>query len=99
MPSLTIFDLYAFTFGELIDMVKAYHERRRRENKDRSVIAFTQAQLTGIAIGGSNKKYECHEVFPYWTEEEKTQITVEKYKRLMFEQVIKTKGIGKEEGN
>ena len=73
-----------FTWGEAIEFIKIYNERRKRENQDRAIIAFRESDLTNIT-----------EVFPFWSEAEKNEATkqakINKYKNIMYRYVNNTK--------
>ena len=76
-----------FTWGEAIEFIKIYNERRKRENQDQAIIAFREADLMSQWI---LKKEETNitEVFPFWSEAEKNEATkqakINKYKNIMY---------------
>ena len=86
---MNYFDVHNHTFGELIEIVDAYNERIRRQNKDISLISMRHAQLVVAYVAGSGKELEVYDIFPFWAKEEKDQIQVEKYLRYMRAQVAK----------
>ena len=61
-----------FTWGEAIEFIKIYYERRKRENQDRAIIAFREADLISQWIF---KKEETNitEVFQFWSVAEKNE--------------------------
>ena len=83
-----------FTWGEAIEFIKIYNERRKRENQDLATIAFREADLMSQWIF---KKEETNitEVFPFWSEAEKNEATkqanINKYKNIMYRYVNNTK--------
>lgn len=89
IAGVSYYDIHDHTCGELIEIVDAYNERVRRNNKDISLIAMRHAQLVVAYVAGSGKNLEVFDVFPFWSKEEKDQITVEKYLRYMRAQVAK----------
>ena len=83
-----------FTWGEAIEFIKIYNERRKRENQDLATIAFREADLMSQWIF---KKEETNitEVFPIWSEAEKNEATkqakINKYQTIMYRYVNNTK--------
>lgn len=78
------FEAADYTFGELVSVVKAFHERKRRENQDRSIIAMSQAQLMTAYIAGKGSDLKVYDVFPYFSNEEKKEMLLAEYKSKMF---------------
>lgn len=83
------YDVYNHTCGELIEIINAYNEKIRRQNKDFSLIAMRHAQLVVAYVAGSGKNLEIYDIFPFWSKEEKDQLKVEKYLSYMRAQVAK----------
>ena len=73
-----------FTWGELLDVVEAYSERTRREAQTQAIIAFRQTWLHNNWLAGKNTDIDIMEVFPFWTEDEKKEAMIEKYKTIMY---------------
>lgn len=79
------------TWGEAVETVLARREGERRRNQQRSVIAWVQAQLTGLAMAGEQLP-EVWEAFPFWNEEEIKEMKLEKYRRIMERYAAAGKG-------
>lgn len=84
ISGVSFFEIGTYTFGELISIVKAFNERKRRENQDKSIIAMSQAQLITAYIAGKGSDYKVYDVFPYFTNEEKKEMLLAEYKSKMF---------------
>lgn len=84
ISGVNFFEIGNYTFGELISVVKAFHERKRRENQDKALIAMRQAQLMTAYIAGKGSDYKVYDIFPYFTNEEKEEMLLAEYKAKMF---------------
>ncbi len=91
IAGLNLFELEDMTWGEVLSVIEADRERQRRQMKDLSVIAYTQAGLTAQALTGG-KIPELYELFPFWTEEEVQEMKVEKIRRVMERYAANGKG-------
>ncbi len=78
-------EIYLSTWGEIIAVVDAYTERKRREYQNLSIIADKQAYLTAVYLSGGGEKVSMFEMFPYWNEEETAELTIAKYKKMLME--------------
>lgn len=87
------FAVFEHTFGELIEIVNAYNERTRRQNKTLSVIAMNHARLLTTYVAGKGGDLEVQDVFPFWTADEKKELMLQKYMNIMREQVAKGGGV------
>lgn len=85
ISNVSFFDIYEHTFGELIEIVEAFREGQRRQNQKFSIIAMRQAELTAAYVAGKGKDLEIYDVFPFWNEEEKKEILVQKWKAKMLQ--------------
>ncbi|MDE5781483.1 MAG: hypothetical protein K2I03_08405 [Lachnospiraceae bacterium] len=83
------FDVWNYTWGELIEYIQIFNERERRKYKNESIIAFRQAELTASWIW-KHTDMNVADAFPYWSEEEKKQTRLEKYKQIMWKHVSST---------
>lgn len=84
ISGVSFFEIGTYTFGELVSFVKAFHERKRRENQDKAIIAMSQAQLITAYIAGKGKDLKVYDVFPYFTNEEKKEMLLAEYKSKML---------------
>lgn len=77
--------VYDYTWGELLEYIRAVNERKRREHQHSASIAYHQAYLISklISDGGGTKLYEA---FPYWNEEEINQFRIEELGHYMRSQ-------------
>lgn len=66
----------------MTSLIRAYRERKRRDGKNLSVVAAGCAQYVAAYLGGGQVP-DLSEVFPFWTDEERKQMKVEKYRRIM----------------
>lgn len=57
--------------------VQGYQNRLQRQSE----IAYSLALLNNQLLGG--KKPEIYEVFPFWTDDEVTEIKLAKYRQIM----------------
>ena len=89
---MNYFDVWEYTWGELLEIVNALAEKERTHYKHLSSIAYTQAMLTAQFVWGGNKNTSVEECFPYWSDEEKAEMQLEKYKRIMFRHAESKKG-------
>ena len=78
------FEALDYTWGELVDMIEIYNERERRKHQHEANIAFRQAELIAMWVWKNDGSLNVSEVFPYWTDEEKKQAEIEKYKAIMY---------------
>lgn len=78
------FDVYDYTFGELIQIVNAKNERDRRNNQTSALIAKRQAELVTMYVAGKGSDLKLYDIFPFWTNEEKQTMLVEEIKNKMF---------------
>jgi hypothetical protein len=76
-------ELEEWTQGEVNAVIEAVRERRRREHKNRAVIAYNQAMVIGSLFAEGVTAPEIYDAFPFWTEAEIKQMQLEKYKALM----------------
>ena len=77
-------DIYNSTWGEVIDAVEAYRERKRREYQNLSVIAKGQALMTALYVSGEGKETEVYDFFPFWTQAEVKEMLLKKYKNMLL---------------
>ena len=78
---LDYFDIYDMTWGEINDYVETFYEKERRQYQNLSLIAFKTAELTIRFLNGGQIQME--EEFPYWTDEERTALRIERLKRVL----------------
>lgn len=72
------------TWGEAVLFIDAYNERKRREYQNLSVIADAQAYLTAAYLSSGTGEMQVYDIFPFWSQEEKDALTVERYKRMLL---------------
>lgn len=84
MYGIEYFEAENYTWGELIDYINVVCERNRRHYQNMSLIAFKTADIISSWVF---KKDECNvaDIYPYWNDEEKKQIQVEKYRNIMMQ--------------
>lgn len=68
--------LVHFTYGELAYYIDYHRERKRREQQEKSMLAYYQAAFTAKVMFKGNVG-EVFEEFPYWTEDEILDIRAE----------------------
>ena len=72
------------TYGEIIDTIKAYNNRKQAEMKDRALMDYTLAQNIGInvshVLNTENKILSFTEVYSFLFEEENKKLQEEKIK-------------------
>src|SRR5574344_1553390 len=72
------------TYGEIIDSIKAYNNRKQAELKDRALMDYVLAQNIGInvahVLNTENKIVGITEVYPFLFKEENKKIQEEKIK-------------------
>lgn len=78
------FDVYDYTFGELVQIIKAKNERSRRNNQSMAIIAKRQAELITMYVAGKGSDLKIYDIFPFWTKDEKREMLIEEYKNKMF---------------
>lgn len=93
VAGITYFEIFEYTFGELIEIVNAHNEKIRRQNKTLSVIAMNHARLLTAYVAGKGGDLEVQDVFPFWTADEKKELMLQKYMNIMREQVAKGGGV------
>ena len=71
------------TWGEVNEYVEAAYERDRRRNKDLALIGFQTAAAINQFFCGGGQKLKVEEFYPYWTDEEKTQLRIERLKDVL----------------
>lgn len=79
IAGIGFFDIFGWTWGEVIDYITVTQERIRRHNQDLSIISYVAANYMLGQLGGSNERLTIEEMFPYWTQEEQDEI---RYDRL-----------------
>lgn len=57
-----------------------------------AVIAMRNSQLMASYIAGKGGDLEIYDVFPFWSEEEKKDLLIEKWKKVMYNEVSKKGG-------
>lgn len=73
-----------WTLAEIIEQVRAYNDRRRRECQQLAQIAYAESGVVAARFGGKGQMIpEIWEAFPFWTDEEVRSLRVEKYRRIM----------------
>lgn len=75
-------ELEEMTWGEVLSVVEAARERRRRRNQDLSLIAYRQVALLSRMLSGGQVP-DVEEMFPFWNEEELREKKIEKIRRVM----------------
>lgn len=78
------FDVYDYTFGELIQIIKAKNERDRRNNQIQALIAKRQAELITMYVAGKGSDLKIYDIFPFWTNDEKREMLIEELKNKMY---------------
>lgn len=73
-------------------MVDAYNERANRENKNKAIVEMRSAQLLSAYMVGKGENLEVFDVFPFWSEDEKKALLIEKWKKVMYSQTTKKGG-------
>ena len=72
------------TYGEIVDTIKAYNNRKQAELKDRALMDYVLAQNIGInvahVLNTENKVVGIAEVYPFLFKEENKKIQEEKIK-------------------
>jgi hypothetical protein len=83
ISGIDFFDIYDWTWGEVEDYVDVQYEKERRKRQDDSLIAYIQAQLT-IRMMTEKEPIILEEEFPYWTEEEQTELRIDRLKKKLL---------------
>jgi len=84
IAGVSFFDVYDYTFGELVQIILAKNERKRRESQTSALIAKRQAELITMYIAGKGGDLKIYNIFPFWTNEEKKEMLIEEYKNKML---------------
>ena len=71
------------TWGEAVELIDVVNERERRKNKLFSVIGFETAIAINQMLVGDGKRLKIEELYPFWTEEECTEIRIERLKNAL----------------
>ena len=71
------------TWGEAVELIDVVNERERRKNKLFSVIGFETAVAINKMLAGDGKQLKIEELYPFWTEEERTEIRIERLKNAL----------------
>lgn len=91
IAGVSFFDVYDYTFGELVEIVNADFERTRRQNKDQALFVMREAELVSLYLAGEGKDLRIYDIFPFWTAEEKKEMLLNEYKNKMI--AIAAKGV------
>lgn len=84
IAGISAFEIMDWTLAEIIEQVRAYSDRRRRECQQLARIAYAESGMIAVRFSGKGKQIpEIWEVFPFWTDEEVQELKVEKYRRIM----------------
>lgn len=84
IAGIPAFEIMDWTLAEIIEQVRAYNDRRRRECQQLARIAYGESGMIAVRFGGKGQQIpEIWEVFPFWTDEEVREFRVEKYRRIM----------------
>lgn len=83
------FDVYDYTFGELVQIVHAKNERERRKNQASALIAKRQAELITMYIADKGADLKIYDIFPFWTNEERKEMLIDEYKNKMLSIAVK----------
>lgn len=75
-------ELEDWTWGEVVTAVSAFQKGERQRYQALSVIAWQEAVLTAKALAGE-KIEAVYELFPFWEEEEKDQLRLERLRQMM----------------
>ena len=79
VPVLEIDD---WTWGEMRAAIRADRERQKRRGQDLAAVAAGGARFVAAYLG-SGKVPDLADVFPFWSEEERKQMQLNKYKKMM----------------
>lgn len=75
-------ELEHWTWGEVLTFLEGRAEERRQQLQCLSVIAFQTARLTAGFLAGETTP-QVYERFPFWTEEEKKNLELARYRSMM----------------
>ncbi len=75
--------IYDYTIKEIQQFINVQSERRRRDAKTQSVIAFRQAALIASMLSGEKSEYNVSEEFPFWTDAELQQMRYDTIRQRM----------------
>lgn len=80
---IDFWDILNWTWGEVQEYVSCFYERERNLYKNLSTIAARQSILTCrlISSGGT---VEIAEEFPFWTDEERKEMKLQRLKRSLM---------------
>lgn len=84
IAGVSFFEVYDYTFGELVQIVHAKNERERRKNQASALIAKRQAELITMYIADKGADLKIYDIFPFWTNEERKEMLIEEYKNKML---------------
>lgn len=82
IAGIPIHELGEWTQGEIEAVIRANRARERRRDQNLSIIAHRHAILIAGLVTG-HPATEVYNHFPFWTEEETTEMQVQKYKNIM----------------
>ncbi len=75
-------ELEDWTWGELLVLIRAFQKGERQRYQSLSVIAWRGAIVTAQALAGE-KVEAVYDLFPFWEENEKKQLRLERLKEQM----------------
>ena len=81
---ISIFDFWEMTFGEVVDCINAYNNKKNNDLKEQAIMDYIQAQtiVNGIAsmLSKENKQKTITEMYSFIFEEENKEQEEEKIK-------------------
>lgn len=80
---ISFFEIWDYTWGEVQEFCSCQYERERRFYKELAYIESAQAHIVArlITEGG---EVDPSEEFYYWSQEERNEIRVERYKQMLL---------------
>lgn len=77
------FEIFDWTWGEVQEFVSCVYEKERRLYQNLSIIAARHAGLV-TRILSQGGQIDVPEEFPFWTEEERTELRIARLKRSLM---------------
>lgn len=82
IAGISAYAIENWTWGEVCTQIIASLERERRRNQELAAVAVGGAQYVARYLCGGQVP-ELAEVFPFWTDEERNEMKVNKYRKMM----------------